>query len=320
MITVVSMSPAIDKRIECDSFSLHKTNRAQHTHTEAAGKGMHVAIAAQLMGLPVRCLGILPGMEPLFMERLRRHGVPFDFLPGPGHVRTNLKLFDRSARQITEVNEPCPAVPPELVKTIYEKIIDSAKKSDYLVLTGSLPEGFDSGWYAEVIQEVRHTAPHCRCVLDADGEKLRLGILSRPWMIKPNLEEMEQLTGTRFYMDSRLSLKRLLSSAREIQSRGIANIVISLGAEGAMAVMEKSAFFAPALPIDVTTTTGAGDAMVAGFLYGLIKNGTAGEALIYAAAAAASRCHCGGDAFFDFQYMLRISAEINVISLSATNA
>lgn len=309
MITVVSMSPAIDKRLEFDHFSLCKTNRVQSAQTEAAGKGIAVSVAAHAMGLPVRCIGILPGMEPLIIERLQRYKIPFDFLPAPGAVRTNLKLFDRTTCQTTEINEPCPTVPIELQKKAAEKIVEYAKESEFLVLTGSLPEGFGFDWYAEIIREARRHAPQCRCVLDADGERLRLGVLSRPWMIKPNLEEMEQLTGERFDENGRQSLQKLLYAARLIQKQGVENVVISLGAEGAMAVSGE-ACFTPAPPISVVTTTNAGDAMVAGFLYGFVKQNTAAEALRFAAAAAASRCCRAGDAFIDFEYMKSISAEI----------
>lgn len=316
MITVVSLSPSIDKKLELDHFSLYRTNRVRSSCEEAAGKGIIVSLAAQAMGLPVRCVGILPEMHPLFLERLNRNGVLFDFLPAPGAVRTNLKLFDRTTRQITEVNEPCPTAPRAFVAEVTEHVLAYAKKSKYLVLTGSLPDGFDAGWYAEMIRTLRDAAPDCRCILDADGERLRLGVCARPWMIKPNLEEIEQMTGECFHEEGCLAFDRLLSSARSIVHSGIENVVVSLGAEGAIAVTAKEAYFSPAPPIDIQTTTGAGDAMVAGFLYGFMKHNMVSSALRCAVASAASRCHTGGDACINFEYMESMCAGITIANIA----
>ena len=98
MITTISLSPAIDKRLEFETFSIGGTNRVVRSEAEGAGKAVNVALAAQALGLPAHCAGILPGSGQLITERLERFGVAYDFLPAPGSVRVNQKLFDRSAQ------------------------------------------------------------------------------------------------------------------------------------------------------------------------------------------------------------------------------
>lgn len=296
MITVVSMSPAIDKKFTFDTLSLGKTNRVLSSFAEGAGKAIAVALATTALGLPTQCIGILPGMASIIVDRLARNHVVHHFQDAPGSIRTNLKLYDHQTKKTTEINEPCPKVNDDLMVQVTRQVMDYAKKSDYLVLTGSLPEGCSTHWYADIIGRIHLEVPHCRCVLDADGERLRLGIQARPWLIKPNIEELQQLTGQPLNGEGELWIKRVLSAAQCLQRDGAEIVITSLDEKGAIAVTKEEAYFAPAMPVDVVTTTSAGDAMVAGLLYGFINSCSLSVALQYGIATATSRCCFGGDA------------------------
>ena len=141
MITTISLSPAIDKRLEFDTFALGGTNRVAAVQAEGAGKAVNVALGARALGMDAVCAGILPfGGEPV-TQRLACGGVRHDFLPAPGNVRINQKLFDRSTGVLTEANESCPPAPEELLVRAQEQAAAYAAQSEFLVLTGSLPAG-----------------------------------------------------------------------------------------------------------------------------------------------------------------------------------
>lgn len=299
MITVVSMSPAIDKRLTFDSLSLWQTNRVLSTSTEGAGKAIAVALATTVLGLPTHCIGILPGIASAITDRLQRNHVAYTFLDAPGNVRTNLKLYDQRQKKTTELNEPCPKVPAELLAQVTQQVMTYAQRSDYLVLTGSLPEGCTPNWYADIIHRVHMEAPHCRCVLDADGDRLRTGIQAKPWLIKPNIEELQQLSGQMLDGEENAYIMRVLSAAQRLQKDGACIVIASLGEKGAVAVTEAESYYAKAMPIDAITTTSAGDAMVAGLLYGFIKSNILSVALQYGIASATSRCLHASDACID---------------------
>jgi 1-phosphofructokinase len=291
-ITVVSLSPAMDKRVEVENFRAGGTNRVLFSRAEAAGKAVDVALALAALGRRVRCVGILPGRGGAVTERLKRHGVPFDFLDAPGEVRVNQKVFDRATGEITEINEPCPDAPGALLEAAADAALQAARDSAFLVLTGSLPGACPADWYKNLIRRVRETAPHCRCVLDADGERLRLGIEAAPFLVKPNINELAQWAGHPL-----ATRGEALQTAQALRARGIAYVAVSMGAQGAILVAEDGAFAAEALAVPIRTTTGAGDAMVAGMLCAILDGENAADVLRNGVAVATARCADGGDGF-----------------------
>ncbi|MDR0896331.1 MAG: hexose kinase [Oscillospiraceae bacterium] len=291
-ITVVSLSPAMDKRVEVEDFRAGGTNRVLFSRADAAGKAINVSLALAAMGRRVRCIGILPGRGEAVQERLKRHGVAFDFLDAPGEVRVNQKVFDRATGEITEINEPCPDAPESLLEAAADAALQAAKDSAFLVLTGSLPGACKADWYANVIRRVREAAPHCHCALDADGERLRLGIEAAPFLIKPNLNELEQWMGRPLATQG-----EALQAAQALRAQGIAYVAVSMGAEGALLATENGAFAAETLEVPIRTTTGAGDAMVAGMLDAILEGKGAAEVLRGGVAVATARCVDGGDGF-----------------------
>ncbi len=310
MITILSLSPAIDKRLEFDGFRLGGTNRIQSAHTEGAGKGIDVALAARALGIPARCIGILAGGGAPVTERLDRNGAAHDFLPTPGTVRVNQKLYDRTNGVITEVSEPSPEAPRDVLQRAFKAALAAAGESRFLVLTGSLPQGCPPGWYADLIRSVRGGAPSCRVVLDADGERLSLGMRARPWLVKPNRAELEQAHGKPLR-----AKEDILAAARALCEGGPDVVVVSMGGEGAMAVSRTEAVFAPALKEPIRTTTGAGDAMVGGLLKGFVESDSLENALRHGVASATARCVYGGDAFIDAALYAEYAPKVNVLTI-----
>ena len=179
-ITSVSLSPSIDKYIEFDRFALGATNRVRHTHSDGSGKAINVALSAKALGIEADCIGLLGEGGSLLIKRLDRVGVQHEFFSAPGEVRVNQKLFDRSTGITTEINESAPEAPQELLDEVMELAEKKAVSSDILVFSGSLPQHCPVSWYADAIRAVHDRNPDCRCVLDAEGEKLTLGVAEHP--------------------------------------------------------------------------------------------------------------------------------------------
>lgn len=285
MITTISLSPAIDKRLEFDHFSIGGTNRVRRAEAEGAGKAVNVALGLQALDLSALCAGILPDNGRLITERLEAGRVACDFLPAPGSVRVNQKLFDRGTQVLTEINESCPPMTPELVAAAEELAVAHAKESEFLVLTGSLPPKCPADWYARVLRRVHREAPQCRVVLDAEGERFALAVAEKPWLVKPNQYELGLFAGRP--LDTR---EDILAAARALNRRGVEVVVVSMGKDGALAVRGEENVFVPAMKIDVHTTVGAGDAMVAGLLRGFSERNDLAHALKCGTASAAARC------------------------------
>lgn len=197
--------------------------------------------------------GILyPQGAEVFTQRLESSGVEYDFVWGEGSARTNLKVFDRSAGVVTEFNQPGRPADAEALAKVQDKVLARAHTGDIAVFSGSMPPGCEADLYARLIAQAGENG--CRCMLDADGEALRLGIAARPYLIKPNRAELEALCGGAG-IDSPA---RAREAAREVIAQGVSVVVVSLGEQGAAIVDRDEAYFAPPLEIKVRSSVGAG--------------------------------------------------------------
>ena len=125
----------------------------------------------------------------------------------------------------------------------------------------------------------------CRCVLDADGDRMRYGLEARPFMIKPNRYELELMTGEKLN-----SLKEIRDAAQKYLDMGVSVVTVSLGSEGALITDGDETLYAPKLALDVKSTVGAGDAMVAGLTCGFIGDNELEDAFRMGVACASARC------------------------------
>ena len=151
-----------------------------------------------------------------------------------------------------------------------------ALAADWVVLAGSLPRGVDTDWYCELISAVRAAAPQARIAVDtSDAPMLAIGKnleSSAPDLIKPNGLELGQLTGTDGReleaQAARGDYTGVVSAARDVVKRGIAEVLVTLGGAGAVLVTAEGAWAATPPPATVKSTVGAGDAALAGYLLG----------------------------------------------------
>lgn len=279
MIYTLSLNPSIDRTLEVRGFAPGATHRIVGERSLAAGKGVNVAVAAQRLGLPVSCMGLLPrdGGEAV-RKRLAAEGIPCAFVDTPGSVRVNLKVLDTDKEQTTELNRPGEAIGPGALEGLWALLNRHLALEDILVLTGSLPPGCPPDLYGQIM---RRFGGRCRVVLDAQGTLLARHVQERPWLVKPNLAELSQAVG-----EALVNLSQVRRHALELINRGAGLVAVSMGAEGALLTDGGRTLFAPSLPVKVASTVCAGDSMVAGMLYALLQGGSLWEVLRCGVAAA----------------------------------
>ena len=299
MITTVCMNPSFDKTASVMALEPGELNRLRNVRVDVGGKGVNVAVVLKRLGVPVSCVGCLGerGRES-FLQMIRQEDVPFDYLPMPGEVRTNLKLVDESTRTVTEFNEPGISMNPSQLEDFLRLLKEKAEDSDYVVLSGRLPEGCPETTYQRCLKALEGK----RCVLDCAGETLLHGIKEKPFLIKPNLPEIEAI------MKKELrTLRGLRDAALFLIGYGAQNVIISMGKYGAMFVSQKDTFFAPALMVEARSTVGAGDAMIGGVLAGLARGESLADSFRYGVAAGAASVMTDGTQLLrrpDFEALL----------------
>lgn len=280
MITSICMNPSFDKTVEVDALEVGEVNRIRTSRTDMGGKGINVAVVAKRLGLHSRCIGVM-GEDGSARLRSMLDGERMEhaFLTVPGSVRTNTKIVSRDGKGVTELNEPGAAMDAAQLKAFFDLAREKAADSRYTVLTGSLPPGCPLGTYRDLMRAMDGTD----CILDVGGKELELGAEAHPFLIKPNLSELEATLGLELR-----TLRSIRDAALIFLRKGVQHVVVSMGSMGAMYVSKEKTLFAPALRVEARSTVGAGDAMVGGLLKGLEVEGDMAHAFRYGVAAGAA--------------------------------
>lgn len=157
------------------------------------------------------------------------------------------------------------------------------KKSNCVLIGGSVPHGLDVSIYTDLVQEARKAG--VPVVFDASGAGLRAGMEGHPTIAKPNIDEISDLAGQNV-----TSIESAYRVGMELQKKYDTMLVITLGAEGALAVLGDRAYRIPALKVDVVSAAGAGDAVLAGLSAALSDGKPIEVGLKLGFAAAAAVC------------------------------
>lgn len=297
VITTVCLNPSVDHTVEVEHLETGALNRVISGRYDAGGKGLNVAVSSSALGLDAECVGFMYRESArLFEKRLLKSATAYDFIWCEGRARTNLKIFDRSRGEVTEINEPGIGVQEADLQKMTELVVHRAAHADFLVLSGSMPPNCPWDYYRTLISRVEGLG--CRCILDADGERLKLGIEAKPFLIKPNRYELELLTGRELH-----GIAEIACAAREVQEQGVEVVAVSMGAEGALIVCGDECLYAKALSVPVRSTVGAGDSMVAGLAAGFLMEADLETAFRMGVAAAGAKCMAeGSDTFSRADY------------------
>ncbi|MBE5790345.1 MAG: 1-phosphofructokinase family hexose kinase [Clostridiales bacterium] len=300
MITTICLNPCFDKTVEVDSLEVGQVNRTREARVDLGGKGINVAVVASRLGLEVQCIGIMGENGAEELSRLMdAEGLNHEFLTIPGRVRTNMKICSGDGKGVTELNEPGEPLDAETLKRFTALAEEKTKDSDMVVLTGSLPPGCPEGTYRDLMLALKGK----KCILDSEGKELELGAReARPFLIKPNLREMERTLG----MELR-TMRSIRDAALIFLRLGVEHAVVSMGAMGAMYVSTRETLFSPALRVTTKSTVGAGDAMIGGMLLGYQREGSMARAFRYGMAAGAASVMTAGTQLIipsDFERLL----------------
>lgn len=266
MITAICMNPSFDRTVETGTMTPGAVNRVLSSRTDPGGKGINVAVVLKRLGVPCRCVGCAgeDGIDRL-SAMLDAENLEHHLMRVPGAVRTNLKIVTPGVRGVTEINEAGPSLSPASLQRFFEMAEGLSEDSDIIAVTGSLPAGCPEGTYRDLLRRFDGR----KTLLDVGGRELLLGAEARPFLIKPNLPELEGVLQT-----SLRSHREIRDAAMRFISLGVRHVIVSLGGDGAVLVTEDGkCYLAPALDIPVRSTVGAGDAMVGGFLYGYETSG-----------------------------------------------
>lgn len=282
MILTLTMNPAIDKTISIEAFHIDQVNRISASRLDAAGKGINVSKIVKALGGRTKTFAFLGGNKGDFIEKsLLDEKISLIKIPVTGETRENIKVVDPINNTFTDINEKGPFIFDKDLEFFKKQLIEYTSSSSIVVLTGSVPPGVSKGVYRELIARLKSFG--VRTVLDADGELFTEGLKSIPTVIKPNIHELER------YVNRTLTEEEVIEVSKEFINDGIELVAVSLGADGAIFVTKDHVYKVDGLRVNVKSTVGAGDALVAGLCYGLDKNIPIEETIALAIATSAAQ-------------------------------
>lgn len=266
-VVTVTLNAAVDQTLDVPDFAVGAVNRALSETRTAGGKGINVAAFLSGGPSPVTATGFLGADNTAVFEALfRDRRIADRCLRVPGSSRTNVKVVDRKGGSVTDINLPGPHIADTSWRTLLDTLDELGALNGVFVLAGSVPTGLPDSAYAEIIPVLRRHGAFV--ALDASGAPLRHAMAARPDMIKPNTHELSELLGRP--LEGRGDV---VGAARELAVRGVALVVVSMGADGAVFVDGGQALLAVPPRVEVASTVGAGDAMVAGVLAARLAGG-----------------------------------------------
>ena len=263
MIYTITLNPSIDYVLQTGSITLGKTNRSLSEEYYIGGKGINVSCILTELGINSTVLGFIAGFTGDEIEqKLKEKGICSDLIRlKKGTSRINIKLRSDSE---TEINAQGPDIDPDELEILYEKI-SAVSDDDTLIIAGNIPKTLPVDTYEMILKKLANKK--VRTVVDASGELLLKCLPYRPFLIKPNKQELSELFDTD--ADNYTVIEKL---ARRLIHMGAQNVLVSLGAEGAFLFADDgSTYQTGVIKEKVLSTVGAGDSMVAGFIAGFEK-------------------------------------------------
>lgn len=309
MILTLTLNPAVDKTVKMSNFKIDEVNRVQTMRIDAAGKGINVSKVINELKAESTALGIIAGNNGKFIkEYLDSKNINNDFETIDDETRVNLKIIDTLNNTYTDINEKGPYVSQENIQLIKKKIFKYASEKNILILSGSVPQGFSKSIYREIIEEVKQKGT--KVILDVDGDLFAEGIKAGPYVVKPNIHELEKALNINIKDNN-----DIIKAAREIIGYGVKIVAVSLGSEGSIFVTDEKILLAKGIKVEVKSTVGAGDSMVAAIAVAIEKEYSLEDTLKLAAAVSTANVMTEGTQTGNLKDVTNLQNKIEIIQI-----
>ena len=317
MIVTVTLNAAVDRTLTVPNFQIGQRHRASGSLTSAGGKGINVARALKRLDSPVVATGLAGGRTgDRIIEELADEAILNDFVRIHDESRTSTAVVDPTGGTLSEIYEWGPAVRPDELETLLDKLHYLTRVASFVVFSGTLPRDVDDNFYAEAIRDLNRRG--VQTVLDTEGEPLRFGVDAEPFLVAPNQREAESLVGQEFSDD-----EDFLVALDTIADLGARNVLISQEASCFALFREERQIRrvrASIARIEPVASVGAGDVLLAGFLAARFNGRPVDDALRTAVGCAAASVTELGAGRFDPREANRLAATVELEELQPVSA
>lgn len=276
MIYTITFNPSIDYIVGVDELNINRVNRSVSEVRFPGGKGINVSRVLNNLSVNTTALGYIAGYTGEYiLNSLTSEGVKTDFINVAGESRINIKL--NSKNDETEINGMGPVISKDDLNLLIERI-SAFDENDLLVLAGSVQKSVPSDIY-KTLQEIA-SKNKVKVIVDTSGNQLLEAIKLKPFFIKPNNHEIEEIFGIKLRGE-----EDIVAYGKKLRELGAENVIISLAGDGAILVTEDGVYRGNVPKGKLVNSVGAGDSLVGGFLANYSKNKDIVKAFRYGIAA-----------------------------------
>ena len=278
-IYTVTLNPALDKTVQVPNFAIDQVNRITWLRQDAGGKGINVSKVIAKLGGESTAIAVLAGQTGKWIaDTLGENNIKVQAISVPGETRTNLKVVDTEGGTNTDINEPGPEVTDTVLDQALADVFAKTSAGDIVVLSGSLPRGAAPDTYGRWTRTLRDAG--LKVYLDADGAALSAGL---EHFTKPNDHELSAMLGREL-----TDVDAIAAAASEIVAGGIDTVCVSMGGNGAVYATADEVWCAGPVKVQVGSTVGAGDSVVAALAFADAQGFSTEDALRLAMATGAA--------------------------------
>ena len=307
-IATLTLNPAVDVSYDVRTLEPDHKSHALATRFDPGGNGINVARGLQALGIAAHSCCLIGGRVGLLLKDLLGQELHHShWVQVRGETRINATILQQEPKAQFEVTGPGPVVGTDQLDAISGLFLHLAG-TGFAVITGSTPPGVAPGYYSELAR--RAADQGARVVADLNGPQLGEVIDQKPYLVKPNLFELEQHCGRKLP-----TIAGAVGQARRLNDAGVTNVCVSLGASGAILTSPQGAFYATAPGSEVRCTVGAGDSMVAGLVCALAAGSGPQEALRLGVACGTGTAARPGTAIFDWPQVQALMPQVEISEL-----
>ena len=307
-IVTLTLNPAFDIHCYTENFQPYHENLAQITANDAGGKGVNISRALTVNGVENTALVVL-GEENAesFRKSLTADHIPFREITVTGRIRENITLHTNNAPE-TRISFAGFTANDLLIDTVEAELNTLLEHGDILTFTGRNPDGVSLDRVKTMLIKLRDRG--VKIVLDSRSFGKQDLIDVRPWLIKPNEEEIGMYTDihVKDFSDAK-------AAAEALRSTGIENVMISLGAQGALLACSAGCYTVQAPKIEALSTIGAGDSSIGGFCAAAMEGLDYPDMLCYAVSFGSAACMTEGTRPPKAEDVQKLLRQLDVVTL-----
>jgi 1-phosphofructokinase family hexose kinase len=312
MVMVMCANAGVDRVYEVDNFSVGQYHQPRRYRVLAGGKGVNVARTLRIFGCETMLTGFAGGLGARFIQQqMLNIGVQPFFVTIAEESRVCINIVDSKSRAQTRVDEIGPLVTPSEVQALRRRWARLLERAKVAVISGSVPRGVPLDLYADLITVARRA--RVPVLLDARENMLTRSLAAKPALLKPNLQELQEVMGRTLSVP-----EGVVEAANEIVSQGVHSVVVTMGAQGCIAVNARGErYWAKPPQVELVSDVGSGDAMMGGIAAAIASGKPLAEQLRWGVGAGAANAATFGPCTFERDLLQQCIAGATIIPLTA---